>query len=443
MSTVSGWSSPGTGEAKDGRADPALAGAVEALDSLVRAARPVPFTDQVRVNRKKTLGLLERIAHADLRGIRDSAAFSSALTELRPLIGQAPELPLTPDVRLDRTRLEAEFERLREAVPVERVSGKGGTGDGGKGWRRWALSGFLLAGFLLARLTAPAEGAEIERVLTEAASSTDPAVCHELYTPAYLEQTFGVPHERALYLCEQDASLEEAVPDRVEVDEVSVRGASATATVHHEGGDVDGVSFRVRLVADGESWRVDRKLHVAMHRPRFESAYARFRSAVPPAPSRAALACESRKLARLREARLREALLDGKTGSRIFGSLVVGCDRVGTVGGFVDHVGGAGGYPRSVARCAGRRLDELSDGELVRRLFGDPLAVQLDLIRCDRDAVLGTYRGSLVAGGASEGLADCMRGFWASLSDRELARALLSPATGAAVRQECSGAVRG
>lgn len=87
--------------------------------------------------------------------------------------------------------------------------------------------------------------------------STDPADCTELATQAFLEQTEFEQGAAAVESCEESAAETENDPDSVEVSEVEVDGASATANVSFEGGPYDGQILSVALVEGDGTWKMD------------------------------------------------------------------------------------------------------------------------------------------------------------------------------------------
>lgn len=98
---------------------------------------------------------------------------------------------------------------------------------------------------------------KIVEVIETSATSTDPASCTELATQAFLEQTQFSQGQEAVEDCEESAEETADNPDSVEVSEVEIQGADATATAAFEGGNFNDQTFTVTLVeADGD-WKLD------------------------------------------------------------------------------------------------------------------------------------------------------------------------------------------
>jgi len=91
------------------------------LDELVRRAPPIPLTSQVRIDRSEIYDSLDllRALEADAMRERGTAAFSNSLAvldELDALIQNAKPVPLTTQVRVDRTEIYRLLDRLREGL---------------------------------------------------------------------------------------------------------------------------------------------------------------------------------------------------------------------------------------------------------------------------------------------------------------------------------------
>jgi len=99
---------------------PDLLGALDSLDDLIRNARPVPLTDQVRFERKDIQAAVSRLREAvAAERIRpgDSPGLLAALEELEQLIAGAPSIPLTSQIRCDREALSDHLDRMRSSFP--------------------------------------------------------------------------------------------------------------------------------------------------------------------------------------------------------------------------------------------------------------------------------------------------------------------------------------
>ncbi|HEY6731301.1 MAG TPA: hypothetical protein VI039_09775 [Solirubrobacterales bacterium] len=98
---------------------------------------------------------------------------------------------------------------------------------------------------------------KIVEVIETSTTSTDPADCEALATQAFLEQTQFSEGEEAVKACEESAEETEDNPDSVEVTEIEIDGADATAEVAFVGGNFDGQTFTVALVEEDGDWKLD------------------------------------------------------------------------------------------------------------------------------------------------------------------------------------------
>lgn len=100
------------------------------------------------------------------------------------------------------------------------------------------------------------EDAVVETIETSVLS-TDPAVCKETQTEAFIEQTTGESGGAGVKACEKETEEEGSNdPDSVEVTEVEADGGKATADVEFKGGIFDGQILEVALV-DEDGWKLD------------------------------------------------------------------------------------------------------------------------------------------------------------------------------------------
>lgn len=97
---------------------------------------------------------------------------------------------------------------------------------------------------------------KITSAIEGAATGTDPAVCTEDQTLAFLEQTGGEEGKAAVEECEKDAEEEENA-ESVEVSEVEVEGEEATATAALTGGTLDGQTLVLALVKEEGDWKLN------------------------------------------------------------------------------------------------------------------------------------------------------------------------------------------
>lgn len=90
------------------------------------------------------------------------------------------------------------------------------------------------------------------------ATSSDPADCEALATPAFLMQTqVKESGAEALESCEEDAKKTADAPDSVQVSSIEVKGSEATAAAAFDGGTFDGQSLSVALVEEDGGWKLD------------------------------------------------------------------------------------------------------------------------------------------------------------------------------------------
>lgn len=121
---------------------------------------------------------------------------------------------------------------------------------------------FILALALALSLTACGGGGEsdedkVTTAIETAATSTDPSVCTELQTLAFVEQTQGEEGKVAVKSCEKETSDGSNNPDSVTVTKVEVDGSSATADAAFVGGSFDGQTLGIALVEEDGDWKLD------------------------------------------------------------------------------------------------------------------------------------------------------------------------------------------
>jgi len=118
----------------------------------------------------------------------------------------------------------------------------------------------LLLAFGLAACGGGGESDEdkITTTIENAATSTDPAVCDETQTLAFMEQTSGGSSgKEAEKECEEEAKSGEGQPDSVSVSNVKVNGENATADAAFKGGIFDAQTLELALVEEGGDWKLD------------------------------------------------------------------------------------------------------------------------------------------------------------------------------------------
>jgi ABC-type glycerol-3-phosphate transport system substrate-binding protein len=108
---------------------------------------------------------------------------------------------------------------------------------------------------------------KITSTIENAATSTDPAVCDETQTLAFMEQTTGGKGKEAEKECEQEAEAGTEQPESVAVSKVEVDGERATANAAFKGGGLSGQTAEVALVEDGGEWKLDELVGFAKFNP--------------------------------------------------------------------------------------------------------------------------------------------------------------------------------
>jgi hypothetical protein len=127
--------------------------------------------------------------------------------------------------------------------------------------KRYLVLPVLLVVSALVFAACGSSGASDEDQITEAiqtsATSTDPAVCAEFETQAFMEQSSDMEGKEAVKQCEEDATKGSENAESVAVSEVEVEGAGATADAAFTGGGFDGQTVSVSLVKEGDQWQLD------------------------------------------------------------------------------------------------------------------------------------------------------------------------------------------
>jgi hypothetical protein len=97
---------------------------------------------------------------------------------------------------------------------------------------------------------------EITEVIERSVTTRDPAVCTELQTQRFTEETTGETGQAAIEDCEEDQA-EETLADAVDVNETDIDDGNASAVATFEGGFIDGQSLEVELVDEDGQWKLD------------------------------------------------------------------------------------------------------------------------------------------------------------------------------------------
>jgi hypothetical protein len=90
--------------------------AVDLFDEAIHDAHDVPLTNQVRLDRSEAERLLERLRMALPRG---SSTLGALFDELDELIRNAKPIPLTEQIRLDRDEVYDILDRMRASFANE------------------------------------------------------------------------------------------------------------------------------------------------------------------------------------------------------------------------------------------------------------------------------------------------------------------------------------
>jgi ABC-type glycerol-3-phosphate transport system substrate-binding protein len=98
---------------------------------------------------------------------------------------------------------------------------------------------------------------KIVSMIEESATSTDPAICKETQTQAFMEQTSSASGGAAVKECEEETKSGESNPDSVNVSKVEADGGKATADVAFKGGSFDKQTVEVALVEEDGDWKLD------------------------------------------------------------------------------------------------------------------------------------------------------------------------------------------
>jgi len=99
---------------------------------------------------------------------------------------------------------------------------------------------------------------KITSTIEESATSTDPAICKETQTQAFMEQTSGGSKgSAAVKECEEETKSGEGNPESVKVSKVEAENGKATADVAFTGGTFDKQTVEVALVEEDGDWKLN------------------------------------------------------------------------------------------------------------------------------------------------------------------------------------------
>jgi hypothetical protein len=97
----------------------------------------------------------------------------------------------------------------------------------------------------------------------EAWTSTDPAICTELTTEAFIRELYGRGGEEGLRRCKEGAASDAAASVEVSNAEVSGGRATVEVAITGGGGPGEGQTLKHALVKKGGQWKRDAPLSVA------------------------------------------------------------------------------------------------------------------------------------------------------------------------------------
>ncbi len=102
---------------------------IDKLENQIRNAKPVPLTDQVRIDKQvahETLDQMRATIAGEAAGVRGAVArtrladLPELVDELADTIHNARPVPLTDYVRIDQDRCQALLDRMRATIPPAR-----------------------------------------------------------------------------------------------------------------------------------------------------------------------------------------------------------------------------------------------------------------------------------------------------------------------------------
>jgi hypothetical protein len=103
--------------------------AIDALDDLVAQARPVPLTDDVRVDPQELSGRAARIRETMPRELAGRPAIPELIDRLDAVVAGAKPVPLTRQVRVRTQSVYDLLDELRATLPEELAAVREGTAD--------------------------------------------------------------------------------------------------------------------------------------------------------------------------------------------------------------------------------------------------------------------------------------------------------------------------
>jgi hypothetical protein len=103
-------------------------------------------------------------------------------------------------------------------------------------------------------------GDQIAHVINESFTSSDPNKCTAFHTQQYLEQVQGLKGEAAVEFCQRTAALGNA---KSVTSSSFFKGDTAIAKVAITGSELGGQTLVIRLVKDGDQWKLDQAIRFA------------------------------------------------------------------------------------------------------------------------------------------------------------------------------------
>jgi hypothetical protein len=158
-----------------------------------------------------------------------------------------------------------------------------------------------------------ADNSDITAAITKAATSGDPAACTTVQTAAFNAQTNGGNGDPTK-ACERNAAQTPA--KTVDVTNIKVDGAKATADVAFTGALLDGQTLEIALIKDGSQWKLDK----ANSFTKFDrnKLIAGFGNQVANGAPAAVIACAKQHLQTATDAQLEAIILTPTGGNALF-----------------------------------------------------------------------------------------------------------------------------
>ena len=165
---------------------------------------------------------------------------------------------------------------------------------------------------------------KIASTIENAATSTDPAVCAETQTVAFMEQTSGSSGKEAEKECEEEAKSGQGQPDSVSVTKIKVDGEKATADAAFKGGIFDAQTLKLALVEEDGDWKLDQLTGFArFDRGSLVDAFAEGIEEEPEIDSKTA-SCFVAGIEELSDSELESVVIENNT--EVFGEIAEGCE---------------------------------------------------------------------------------------------------------------------